>query len=57
MDDDQTRKLLAIGHEPRTLELIKEALLDSGLEILTATELQKALRSCSRRGRALSSSI
>ena len=36
MDDDQTRKLLAIDHEPRTLELIKDALLDSGLEILTA---------------------
>lgn len=43
MDDDQTRKLLAIGHEPRTLALIKEALLDSGLEVLTAGGITESL--------------
>jgi len=43
MDDDQTRKLLAIDHEPRTLELIREALLDSGLEILTANGITEGL--------------
>lgn len=43
MDDDQTRKLLAIDHEPRTLELIREALLDSGLEILTANGIAEGL--------------
>jgi DNA-binding NtrC family response regulator len=43
MDDDQTRKLLAIDHEPRTLKLIREALLDSGLEILTANGITEGL--------------
>jgi DNA-binding NtrC family response regulator len=43
MEDDQTRKLLAIDHEPRTLELIREALLESGLEILTANGITEGL--------------
>src|SRR6476646_9117394 len=43
MDDDQTRRLLAIDHEPRTLELILEALRDSGLEILTANGISEGL--------------
>jgi DNA-binding NtrC family response regulator len=43
MDYDQNRKLLAIDHEPRVLELIKDALRDSGLEILTATGAAEGL--------------
>ena len=43
MDDDQTRRLLAIDHEPRTLELILETLRDSGLEILTANGISEGL--------------
>lgn len=43
MDEDQTRKLLAIDHDPRALEVIQEALLDSGLEILTANEISEGL--------------
>ena len=43
MAEHDTRKLLAIDNEPRTLELIKDALFDSGLEVLTAEEVGEGL--------------
>jgi len=48
MDPDPTRKLLAIDHDPRTLELIKETLCDSGLEILTANGVAEGLEILTR---------
>lgn len=48
MDPDPTRKLLAIDHDPRTLELIKETLCDSGLEILTANKVAEGLEIVTR---------
>lgn len=48
MDPDPTRKLLAIDHDPRTLELIKETLCDSGLEILTANKVAEGFEIVTR---------
>ena len=43
MDPDNSPRLLAIDHEPRALELIKDALIDSGLGILTANGAAEGL--------------
>ena len=42
MAEQKTPKLLAIDDEPQSLEFIKDALCDEGLEILTAIVPQKA---------------
>jgi DNA-binding NtrC family response regulator len=44
MDEDNIPKLLAIDDEPQSLELIKDALFDSGLEILTASGAEEGLK-------------
>src|SRR5437899_12315840 len=43
MDEDNIPRLLVIDDEPQLLELIKNALLDSGLEILTANGAAEGL--------------
>jgi DNA-binding NtrC family response regulator len=43
MDDDNIPRLLVIDNEPVLLELIKNALLDSGLDILTASNADEGL--------------
>jgi DNA-binding NtrC family response regulator len=43
MEDHSPPKLLAIDGDPKSLNLIKDALFDSGLEILTASEVTEGL--------------
>ncbi len=43
MDDDNIPRLLVIDNEPVLLELIKNALLDSGLDILSASSVAEGL--------------
>jgi DNA-binding NtrC family response regulator len=43
MEDHSPPKLLAIDGDPKSLNLIKDALFDSGLEILTASDVTEGL--------------
>jgi len=48
MDESDIPKLLAIDEQPHSLRLIKETLLGSGLEILTASSAEEGLETLKR---------